>query len=297
MRSDVTTHLAHEHEVTNCHNCGAAVQYHYCSLCGQETKLHVASAGEFLHEFIGHYIALEGKLWQTLRFLMLRPGFLTAEYIGGRRKRYIEPLRVYLSLSLLFFAVLKLGGPPVVDVAGTAGKQPARVEQKAPAKPTKAGSEEQELRLTASRISPEVANKVDAFFRLPQDEKNRVLQGAFFKYVPYAMFLLMPVFALYLKLLYLGSGRRYGEHFLFALHSNAFAFGMFSLIILVGYTGIGLLTFACVVWLFAWLPMAMQRVYGGPRVLTFVRWQALSLLHLVSIAAGIAGAMALAVVV
>ncbi|UUZ52454.1 hypothetical protein LP419_23575 [Massilia sp. H-1] len=50
--------------------------------------------------------------------------------------------------------------------------------------------------------------------------------------MPYAMFCLMPLFALYLKLLYLGSGRRYGEHLLFALHSNAFAFAMFGLMIM-----------------------------------------------------------------
>lgn len=267
------------------------MQYHYCSLCGQETRLHVASAGEFVHEFVGHYVALEGKLWQTLRLLMLRPGFLSAEYIAGRRKRYIEPLRVYLTLSLLFFAVLKLGGPPVIDVADTAGA--AQVAQAGIARPS---PEEQAVRSAASVASPALESKVNAFLRLSSAEKNRTLQAAFFKYVPYAMFLLMPVFALYLKLLYLGSGRHYGEHFLFALHSNAFAFGMFSVIILMGFTGIALLTFACVVWLFAWLPMAMQRVYGGPRWLTFVRWQALSVLHLVSIAAGIMGAMGLAVV-
>ncbi|QYF95623.1 DUF3667 domain-containing protein [Massilia sp. PAMC28688] len=292
----MTTHLAHEHEVTHCHNCGAAVQYHYCSLCGQETRLHVASAGEFVHEFIGHYVALEGKLWETLRFLMLRPGFLSAEYIGGRRKRYIEPLRVYLTLSLLFFAVLKLGGPPVVDVAGDPGAAAPRAAQVAPRGTAVTSPEEQAMRSAAAIASPALENKVNAFLQLSSAEKNRALQGAFFKYVPYAMFLLMPLFALYLKLLYLGSGRHYGEHFLFALHSNAFAFGMFSVIIVVGFAGIALLTFACVVWLFAWLPMAMQRVYGGPRWLTFVRWQALSVLHLISIAAAIMGAMGIAVV-
>ncbi|UUZ52453.1 DUF3667 domain-containing protein [Massilia sp. H-1] len=40
---------------------------------------------------------------------------LSAEYIDGRRKRYVEPLRVYLTFSILFFFVLKLMGPPVVQ--------------------------------------------------------------------------------------------------------------------------------------------------------------------------------------
>lgn len=288
----MTAHLAHHEEVSNCHNCGAAVQYNYCSVCGQETQLHVATAGEFIHEFVGHYVALEGKLAQTLRFLMTRPGFLTAEYIAGRRKRYVEPLRVYLTLSLLFFAVLKLGGPAVVDTADVGAPATAQVSS---SKPADVSDGNQALREAAVKVSPLLEQKLNAFLRLPDSEKNRVLQPAFFKYVPYAMFLLMPLFALYLKIMYLGSGRRYGEHLLFALHSNAFAFAMFSVIILVGYADIGLLSFACVMWLLAWLPLAMQRVYGGARWLTFVRWQALSLLHVASIAAGLLGAMGIAV--
>ena len=300
----MSTHLAQHEEVSNCHNCGAAVQYNYCSVCGQETRLHVPSAGEFIHEFIGHYVALEGKLAQTLRFLMLRPGFLTAEYIAGRRKRYVEPLRVYLTMSLLFFAVLKLGGPEIIETGLAAGaarpvaSQPAAETPAARAPAARAPAvteEEQVIRSAALLVSPGLLAKFDTFLALPSQEKNTVLRSAFYKYVPYAMFLLMPLFAVYLKLLYLGSGRRYGEHLLFALHSNAFAFAMFSVLILIGYADIGLLTFACTIWLFAWLPMAMQRVFGGPRWLTFVRWIALSLLHLVSIGAGIVGALGIAV--
>lgn len=291
MRNSVTAH----EEVSNCHNCGAAVQYHYCSVCGQETRLHVASAGEFIHEFVGHYVALEGKLWQTLRALFFSPGFLTAEYIAGRRKRYVEPLRVYLTLSLLFFAVLKLGGPPLVQLDENPAPGPQAAQAKTDTRQVTDGN--LIVRDAAGIVSPSMVKKFNAFLLLPDAEKTRVLHGAFFKYVPYAMFLLMPLFALYLKILYLGSGRHYGEHLLFALHSNGFAFGMFGVLILTGYLDFGPLSLACAVWLLAWLPMAMRRVYGGSRWLTFVRWQVLSILHILSIAAAIAGAMGLAVAV
>ncbi len=201
---------------------------------------------------------------------------------------------MYLTLSLLFFAVLKLGGPAVVDVGN--GTAPVAQQARA-AQVSQGGDEEQAMRDMAVFISPALSTKVNAFLQLPDGEKNRVMHGAFFKYVPYAMFLLMPLFALYLKILYLGSGRRYGEHLLFALHSNAFAFAMFSVLILTGRIDIGLLTFACVLWLLAWLPLAMQRVYGGARWLTFLRWQALSVLHLLSIGAGIIAALGLAVAI
>lgn len=294
MRTKVTADLAKLEEVTHCHNCGAAVDYHYCALCGQETKLHIASAGEFFHEFIGHYVALEGKLWQTLRYLMLKPGFLTAEYIAGRRARYVQPLRVYLTLSLLFFAVLKLGGPPVVDLGNEAARPAGASAAVLNVGEPKAKSE---LEQAIVSKAPAMEAKINAFLAKPQREQARLLQNAFFSYVPYAMFLLMPLFAFYLKLLYLGSGRHYGEHMLFALHSNAFAFAMFAILILTGYLDLGLLSFGLTLWLLAWLPLGMRRVYGGARFLTFVRWLVLSLLHILSIVAAIVGAFAMAVAV
>ena len=278
----------HDEETGNCHNCGAAVSYHYCALCGQETKLHVASAGEFIHEFVGHYIALEGRLWVTVLKLLTRPGFLTAEYIAGRRARYVQPLRVYLSFSILFFLLLKLAGTPVgaIEQDGARAKGPAAALQT-------------EVRQDAdgplALLPPGLQDRVRAFGARPAAEQSRLLAGAFFAYVPYAMFCLMPLFALYLKLLYLGSGRRYGEHLLFALHTNAFAFAMFSLFFLTSFLELSLLTMAMVLWLTFYLPLAMRRVYGGGRVLTALRWVVLAGLHVVSIGAGIAVAYAIAV--
>jgi hypothetical protein len=282
----VTTH---DEQTSHCLNCGAAVSYHYCALCGQETKLHVPSAGEFIHEFVGHYIALEGKLWITVLKLLSRPGFLTAEYIAGRRARYVQPLRVYLSFSILFFLLLKLAGTPVgnVEKDGALAKPQASAVQ--PAK------EEEESNAFVRYLPDALQGKLKAFNARPAEEQSRLLGAAFFAYVPYAMFFLMPVFALYLKLLYLGSGRRYGEHVLFALHTNAFAFAMFSLFFLTSFLDFGLLTFAMVMWLMFYLPTAMRRVYGGSRLVTAVRWIVLAALHLLSIGAGIGAAYGIAV--
>lgn len=280
----------HDEETANCHNCGAAVSYHYCALCGQETRLHVPSAGEFIHEFVGHYIALEGKLWTTVLKLMLRPGFLTAEYIAGRRARYVQPLRVYLTFSILFFFVLKLAGAPVGTVDQPADPEPplASIAQADQGKP--------ELGSSMLRAAPlALQNKFRAFNARPAEEQSKLLGAAFFAYVPYAMFILMPLFAAYLKLLYAGSGRRYGEHLLFALHANGFAFAMFSLVFLASFLNLGLLNFALTVWLIVYLPIAMRRVYGGSRATTLLRWAVLSLLHVLSIVAGVVASYGIAV--
>lgn len=277
--------IKHE-EAAHCHNCSAAVDYHYCALCGQETRLHVPTASEFIHEFIGHYVALEGRLWKTLANLLFKPGFLTAEYIAGRRVRYVEPLRVYLSLSILFFALLKFGGPPVANFDDTT------IERKPVAQVSAAKVDNRFVfGLTDAQVK-----KFDAFWDLPHKERTKLMSNAFFSYVPYAMFCLMPVFALFLKLLYLGSGRRYGEHLLFALHANAFAFAMLGLLILASIIDWSVVIFVLVMWLLLYLPKAMRRVYGGSRLLTWVRYLVLVALHLLSIAGAILLALGLAVI-
>jgi len=288
----VKVHSVKHEETQYCHNCGAAVDYHFCAVCGQATKLHVPSAGEFIHEFVAHYVALEGRLWQTLYFLLCKPGLLTAEYIAGRRVRYVEPLRGYLTFSILFFALLKIGGVPesdfLIDDKPTA-------EVAAQAKREMLKGSKQGVNAVVLGVESPIEKKVEDFFNLPAKERNRQLYSAFFAYVPYAMFLLMPVFAMYLKLLYLGSGRRYGEHLLFALHTNAFAFAMFGLFIVLKPLGLDLLEFVLALWLLYYLPTAMRRVYGGSRWATFMRWMVLANLHALSIAIALVVAFGFAV--
>lgn len=68
------------------------------------------TVGEFVREFLQDQMALEGKLLRTLRVLVGKPGQLTLDYIDGRRQRYIRPLRLYLTLSVVYFAVAGLTG-------------------------------------------------------------------------------------------------------------------------------------------------------------------------------------------
>ena len=283
-----------------CKNCGAATSGNFCHQCGQATHLHVPSAFEFLHEFVGHYVALEGKLWKSLKLLLFKPGFLTREYIEGRRVRYLEPLRLYLTFSIIFFALFKLGGlgfdvmrtdrdelqrPAVEQTAENKVARPATPEELAQAR-----QGEKALVDMAGNISPSLGRGTGQLLEMPEKERSDALKRAFFGNAPYAVFALMPVFALFLKILYLGKGRTYGEHFLFALHTNAFAFFMLSLLILVP-EGWGIVSFALMAWLTFYLPTAMRRVYGGTRTMTAVRWIVLMTLHFISLSVAVVAAV------
>lgn len=276
----MTAHALDTHQHAGfCKNCDAAATGNYCHQCGQATHLHVPSAREFLHEFIAHYVAIEGKLWRSLKLLLFKPGFLSREYIEGRRVRYIEPLRLYLSFSIIFFALFKTVGLQDINIMSRDGA-PAAVS--APASTQAADDRDlAEIQVKTKRllghVSPRLEQGAERFSALSSKERSETAKRVFFSYTPYAIFLMMPVFALYLKLLYLGSGRRYGEHFLFALHSNGFAFLMLSLFMLAD--GWSIVRLALLAWLVCYLPTAMRRVFGGGRLTTALRWMVLMVLH------------------
>ncbi|MDL5030680.1 DUF3667 domain-containing protein [Pelomonas sp. APW6] len=61
---------------------------------------------DFAKEFGGQLLASEGALWRTLRGLF-RPGYLTLAYLAGQRRRYLTPLRLFLSICIVCAALVQ----------------------------------------------------------------------------------------------------------------------------------------------------------------------------------------------
>jgi len=83
----------------------------YCAHCGEEV---VDPHALTVRHFVGHTLAhealhLDGKIWRTLRYLFFRPGLLTAEYCAGRRRLYVNPVRIFIT-AILAFALLSPAG-------------------------------------------------------------------------------------------------------------------------------------------------------------------------------------------
>ncbi len=120
---------------------------------------------------------------------------------------------------------------------------------------------------------------------------------ALFAAVPSALFLLVPVFALLLKLAYLGSGRRYLEHLVIALYSHAFmCLAMLALFVLIGldnaisphWGGYGWISGILVTLLWIWLPVYLllmqKRVYRNGWPVTVLRYLVIGNLYFVLLA-------------
>jgi hypothetical protein len=280
----VAAGLAHRHTL-DCRNCGAPAPELFCPRCGQETAEHLPSFREFAHEFVLHYLAAEGKLWRTLRALVSRPGYLTLEYLRGRKLAYVQPLRLYLTLSIVFFLILKLT-TSAVNLAADAPNLQREIE-----------SGKLNLYFGFAFWSAERHSDGSFSCNLPQSLCDRIKPKLFapsadleklvtglprelFSHFSSAMFVLLPLFALYLKTAYLR--RTYGEHFLFALHLHSLWF----LVLVLTLAPLShWVNAAFLVYLFVFSFMSLQRVYGGPVWQTLVKGIGVAVAYVASLLA------------
>ena len=134
---------------------------------------------------------LDGKIFQSVKKLLLSPGFLTREHFEGRRARWVSPIRLYLLFSVLYFAVGAISPSTPIDIRFTSDNP-------------------QETSAQLQRIG--FAN---------EGELRAALNHAWAKWTPRVMFLLVPLFAWLVALAFRRSHYTYLQHLFFALHTHA----------------------------------------------------------------------------
>lgn len=94
-----------------CTNCGAPLYGPFCSQCGEHAiDRHSLTLSHFLKHNLLHELShVDGKIFRTFRYLVFRPGFLSAEYFAGRRRRYVGPVRLLLTCLLVLALVARTG--------------------------------------------------------------------------------------------------------------------------------------------------------------------------------------------
>lgn len=189
-----------------CPNCGEklAAQFIYCPACGQKTGQRIDSFSEITKDFLEEYFSFDSKVFKSLLPLLYRPGFLTREYVQGRRARYIPPLRMYLTISLLAFLMLAVNKPSRTQYESASAEITAE--------------EMAEIMRDVERADPVDALTGDG----PVAE--RFWNDFFDSTLPKLFFVMVPFYALILSALYRRRNRYYVEHLIFSLHFHSFVF-------------------------------------------------------------------------
>jgi hypothetical protein len=304
-----------------CPNCGevASRRARYCTGCGQRQDQNLLSIRLLLGELLEEMLSLDGRLPRSLAALFVRPGHLTREYRAGRIARYVRPFRLYLASSVIFFLALSFAlwfndlpvGPELLNRGGSTADSTAAA----------AGADSTAGGITADQVEPATFNElvrsalaeaksreqpagVSSGWRLFLDPfidsvagdatgTVRRLTDRLLRDAPKAVFILLPVFALFLKGLYIRRRRFYVEHLVFVLHTHAFAFLLATILLLLPKNwptrDLWLIFPIYLIW-------AMRRVYEQSFPKTILKFFVFSSMYLISALAALFTAVVLAAV-
>jgi len=95
--------------LTHCENCGVPLTGHYCGQCGQAAVDYRRSFRHVMADVLDSFLNWDSKFFTTIALLIFKPWRLTNEFLAGKRVRYVNPLRLYLLASILFFFAVNYG--------------------------------------------------------------------------------------------------------------------------------------------------------------------------------------------
>ena len=369
-----------------CENCHATVAGMYCSQCGQSIESTLKYFWTVIMHLLDDIFSFDSRASRTLFPLMLKPAFLTSEYIQGRRVHYVPPLRLYLFVSIVFFICLnffsltevslsnkeeiaqinsqitkfedhvsqKLKGQKQVEKKQLLIEMKAQIKQfgssislkqksyaklmikilndeldfnqnqKLPEKTLKRLNKNLEVwrsliendkeldsgvsfsnnsdgSFTFSWLSNESNAKLDNFTksieRKTEDSSFETLFKQVISKLPQLMFILLPLFAVLLKILYLFKKRLYLEHLTVALHSHSFIFLSIMLLTLLDafydyaeihikmlITPVNYLLMILLTWIPIYLFIMQKRIYKQGYFMTFIKFSFIGVLYSLLIA-------------
>lgn len=107
-----TSRKAAQYRGVKCLNCGHPLDLsdRYCSYCGQLNTTKRLSLGDFFNEFILSVFTYDSRFRYTIKDLLFKPGTITRNYVDGKRLKYANPFRFFLSASIFYFIMLAIIG-------------------------------------------------------------------------------------------------------------------------------------------------------------------------------------------
>ena len=275
--------------VSTCLNCASTLTGPFCSNCGQRVVPPHPTTKELVGDAYDELVGWDGKFARTIRLLLTRPGELTRAVIEGQRTRYVRPVKLYLSCSVLFFLVQ--AGVPFPDMnadfeigfgisAGQAMDQtPGEVALGkavtgglSSLTPAERADLDREIAAQPSLIRPMI--------RAMAEDYDGVMRRAE-EAIPRVLFVLIPALALVLRLFY--RRRHYPEHLYFATHFGAFVFVVLTLESVVEFSrslpAIAAAQLIGALVIVVYVVIALRRVYGGSWLATGAKALGVSVIY------------------
>jgi hypothetical protein len=271
----------------HCPNCSAPLSGPFCSSCGQRQLDLDRPFREIAREAMEAFFDFDARIVRTFWPLISRPGFLTLEFLEGRRVRYVHPFKLYFIMSVLLFLGLAYSGYSVVRV-GESGESIVAVTVTEADEATESAENTIESGGDAADEAEDrsaLVRSLSNLGRLFEEDPVR-FNRIFIDRLAKSIVIMVPVFALLLRVLFWR--RPYIAHLVFSLHLHSFGF----LAILLGMAidlasrapeGQGFGSPLAVVAIAVHTFLALRRFAGQGRLLTILKMIILLLLYLMAL--------------
>ncbi len=236
-----------------CPNCFTEKVGPYCTQCGQDARDYRRAFPSIFSNVLEESFHFDGRFVNTLKLLILKPGELSREFSLNRRARYVPAVRLYLFTSLLFFFVFAFSAGSRSETARVVDVDLSTVTTQTDTRPLNRYLDA-EYRAKVALIEARKGGAARlillqwaALIKSDDELKDSGLTGVLLPLVidalvspkrtfevlldnvAIAIFVFLPLYALVLKLFYLGVGRRYYiEHLVFSMHLHSVGFIVFT---------------------------------------------------------------------
>ena len=214
--------------MSSCKNCNTDIKVEdkFCPNCGQK-NIERLRVKVLLGELANAFLAWDSKLINSLKPLLLKPGTLSRNYIQGKRKSYVAPLRMYLFVSIVFFAVLSFmgrsggeDGSSMVDFTMTGDTNVVTNDSLYLMVKHNQLDDLDAIQDMNSELTKTLMKKV---IEISVDNGGDVT-SFFIKNLSIMYFFFIPIFAWLLKLFYRKNNLDYIEHLVYGLYFHSFMF-------------------------------------------------------------------------
>ncbi|TXD65403.1 DUF3667 domain-containing protein [Polaribacter glomeratus] len=354
-----------------CLNCGHPFngQEKFCPDCGQANKGNEITFKSFIHEVFNGLFNFDAKFWTTIIPLLINPGKVSRDYVAGKRQRYTNPFRFYLTVSILFFLLIGLYNTKVkyeslaqeskteiVDLIKEETSKtkealtdkkidsikkklnekmkssfipvPEKVRKNILAEVEKEARDTTENKMNSSIINFNVGegdSKLDKFVNYQKKYPNSSIDVALdslefeknftnrfiytrakaansftndeesrdqflnqiLSFGSISLFVLLPIFTLFLKLFYIRRKYTYVDHLIFVFHIQTVFFMLFSIFYLLKIVGISPQLWVFVTLFLLYLIIAMKQFYQQGYFKTFVKFLLLNLSYTIVASIGV----------
>lgn len=299
-----------KHRGNICLNCEVPLEKidRYCHQCGQVNTIKKPSLKDFFDEYFSSAFSYDSRLRHTIVSILFKPGKISKEYIEGKRIKYANPFRFYLSVSIIFF-ILNSFFINTTKITNNFNRKEtektvinySETQLEAMNRPTAFWNRLDMYAayyLKTKEMTPDVAldslvhkktnytkylyKRATKISDLKEANGATPLLKFIFDKLPLIIFFFLPIFALAIRILYIRKPFNYMEHLIFTFHTQTMFFVLLGISILIGTMTNSEIPSKIAILLFLfYLYKAMRRFYEQSRGKTIVKFLLVNVLFFI----------------